>query len=311
MFTLDYNYKAEDAKKDVRMYESYILIASSYNWRAAFAVTYAMEFFSLSVAKVMVLDRMSDFASEDGAKIKLQIMAGHVATVVVVMGNAVGLFGNAAAAVYFKRSADTYVKSAEFLFANNTVAEEANNVIGAKEFERAMSVGAVQLFCEVAVLLLIDIAFGLVGFACFRRIRDAVRGVERAGAAYSHVQVSSLIFDQAAAQGRKLQRRILGTTSFVFVAFLLRSVFSIMNAVAQQLQDSSIKCGDSTSGFCSTCHNAYTNIAWWMYRTPEFQLSIILISSPVALLVALIGMSDKVIAQSEHHAARLRLDQML
>jgi hypothetical protein len=34
-----------------------------------------------------------------------------------------------------------------------------------------------------------------------------------------------------------------------------------------------------------------------MFRTPEFQLTIMLLSSPVALLVALRGMTDKVITQ--------------
>ena len=37
----------------------------------------------------------------------------------------------------------------------------------------------------------------------------------------------------------------------------------------------------------------FTLVARWMFFTPEFQLTIVLISSPLALIVALWGMTDK------------------
>ncbi len=42
-----------------------------------------------------------------------------------------------------------------------------------------------------------------------------------------------------------------------------------------------------------------------MFRTPEVQLTIMLLSSPLALLVALYGMTNKVIVQSELYVAQL------
>ena len=48
----------------------------------------------------------------------------------------------------------------------------------------------------------------------------------------------------------------------------------------------------ATNG-CDACYNEYTHIAQWMAYTPEFQQAIILISSPVAQLVALWGMTTK------------------
>ena len=37
----------------------------------------------------------------------------------------------------------------------------------------------------------------------------------------------------------------------------------------------------------------WTVILFWLEYTPEFQLTVVLISSPLALLVALWGMTDK------------------
>ena len=46
--------------------------------------------------------------------------------------------------------------------------------------------------------------------------------------------------------------------------------------------------------FCDpSCHNEFTHINQWAVRTPEFQMTIVLISSPVALLVALWGVTSR------------------
>jgi hypothetical protein len=83
---------------------------------------------------------------------------------------------------------------------------------------------------------------------------------------------------------------MLGTTAFVFAAFLLRSVFSTMYAVSFLLRDSPADC----LSFCDTsCRNVYSVISFWMSYTPEFQLIVMLISSPAALFVALWGMTTK------------------
>ena len=85
------------------------------------------------------------------------------------------------------------------------------------------------------------------------------------------------------------------TTAVVFVAFVVRSVQSTMFAVARQLQDGADgirRCPGVT--FCDpTCFNEFTHIHRWAARTPEFQVTIVLVSSPLTLLVALWGMTSK------------------
>ncbi len=43
----------------------------------------------------------------------------------------------------------------------------------------------------------------------------------------------------------------------------------------------------------ASCYNVYRLMQLWFIYTPEFQLTVVLISSPLALLVALWGMTSE------------------
>ncbi len=76
----------------------------------------------------------------------------------------------------------------------------------------------------------------------------------------------------------------------MFVTFLLRAVFSTMNALANALQNNDAACPT----YCGIpCNNVWALIQLWLEFTPEFQLTVALISSPLAPLAALWGMTDK------------------
>ena len=82
----------------------------------------------------------------------------------------------------------------------------------------------------------------------------------------------------------------MGTAAFVFVTFLLRAVFSTMNALSSALQNDGAACPT----LCGIpCNNVWSLMQNWLENTPEFQLTVVLISSPLALIVALWGMTDK------------------
>ena len=243
-------------------------------WRGTFYVTYAIEFMCLSVAKLLVLHRMADFAvpKSDGLSRRL-VVGGRVVMAAVVRGNVVGLCGNVAAAVYFTESGDLYSAAAAAFLANNKDAVDNFYFQARQKNQGASDAASVQQFCEVAVLLIIILAFAVVGIASARRLSSALRDMN----------------DEWAA-GRQLRRQIVGTTAFVFLTFLLRAVFSTMNAASNALQSD----GDACPDFCDpSCRSVYTLIHNWLLYTPEFQLSIVLISSPLALLVALWGMTSE------------------
>ena len=254
--------------------DSASLSTLSESWASAFLVTYAVEFLCMCAAKLMVLDRMMVFAAPPGAGMpKLWAAAGRVVMAAVVLGNAVGLAANAAAAVHYHKAAQANSAASAYYAANNT--EDGKNFfsLGHEEVQRGGSIASVQSFSEVAVLLLIVVAFAVVGVLSARRVSARLLGVDAASA--------------AAATGRALRRRMLGTTAFVFVTFVLRAAFSTMFAVAYQL-----RVGNKPCDICDECRDVFTHMSVWMTYTPEFQVLIVLVSSPVALLVALWGMTS-------------------
>ena len=256
------------------------LFALAYSWAAVFFVMYAIEFLCLSAARLMVLDRMSYFAAgQDEVARKRWAAGGRMVMAVVVLGNAVGLAANVAAAVHFQRAAEASSTASALFAANSTQLARESVSLSQTELQLAGSIAAVQSFCEVAVLLLIVAAFVVAGVACARVVSSNLLAVDRASA--------------PAAVGRQLRRRVVVTTVVVFVAFVVRSVQSTILAVARQLQDTARRCPGVT-GLCDpSCHNVFTHINQWSANTPEFQVTVVLVSSPLTLLVALWGMTSK------------------
>jgi hypothetical protein len=285
MIQLVDNFKGNDAgsRRDrVQLLSSF---ARSYSWGAVFQVMYAIEFMCLSAAKLMVLDRMSDFAAgQDEVTRKRWAAGGRMVMAVVVLGNAVGLAANVAAAVHGQSAADASGTAAALLAANSTQNVQEYSSFIRTEVQLSISIASVQQFCEVAVLLLIVAACVTTGVVCARRISSVLLGVNDASA--------------PAVVGKELKRRMVGTTAFVFVTFVVRSVQSTMSAVARQLQDSGRRCPGGQTSFCDpSCNNEFTHMQHWMSYTPEFQTIIVLISSPLALLVALWGMTPRLTLQ--------------
>ena len=252
-----------------------LLNAQGQYWVAAFYVPYAIEFLCLSVAKLLVLHRMADFAVPKGDGLSRRLaVGGRVVMAAVVVGNVVGLCGNVAAAVLSKQAGDLSNAAGAAFTANSTEAADAIGVQADQKNTVANDAASVQQFCEVAVLLIIILAFAVVGIASARRVSSALRDMN----------------DEHGAAGRQLRRQIVGTAAVVFVTFLLRAVFSTMNALASALQNDDADCPTPCDIPCS---NVWTLIASWLQLTPEFQLIVVLISSPLALIVALWGMTDK------------------
>jgi hypothetical protein len=252
-----------------------------------------MEFLCLSAAKLMVLDRMMEFAMRKGEGVwRRWVVVGRVVMAAVVAGNVVGLGGNVAAAVYFQRTAE-YFSAASAAFAANNTAGGNNFVnLASQQAQLAESTQSLQLFCEVAVLLLIIVAFAVVGAACARRVSSALLDMTDAA---------------AAASGRQLRLQIVGTAAFVFVTFLLRAVYSTMFALANELQNQGNAASCPSSNACdASCYNVYSLMQTWLLYTPEFQLTVVLISSTLAMIVALWGMtSDRTLQRMQSNRRQM------
>ncbi len=264
------------------------LAALSYSWNSAFLVTYAMEFLFMCASKLMVLDRMMVFAAPPGTGMpKLWAAAGRAVMAAVVLGNAAGLAANAAAAVHSQKAAEASNTASAYFAANYTKDGREFISLRDREMQLGAQIESVQRFAEVVVLLLILVSFAAVGVLCARILYSRLKpiGVDAGYDAF------------IATAGRALRLHMLGTTGFIFVTFLLRSMYSIMLAVSLQLQNADKECHGVTSRCDASCYNVHMHFSAWMFYTPEFQLMIILVSSPVAQLVALWGMTTKSMLQ--------------
>ncbi len=138
------------------------------------------------------------------------------------------------------------------------------------------------------MLLVIVCAFAVVGALCLRRISSIFHSVGLSLSNSKNAPKSAL------ATGRQVRKQIVVTTVFIFVSFMLRSVQSFMQALSSGLSDTWRSCPGNRVGLCNTeCYNMWTHMFRWLGRTPEFQLTVVLISSPLALLVALWGMTSE------------------
>jgi hypothetical protein len=99
----------------------------------------------------------------------------------------------------------------------------------------------------------------------------------------------------------------VGTAAFVFVTFLLRAVYSTMFALANELQNQGNTVNCPSGNRCdASCYNVYRLMQLWLFYTPEFQLIVVLISSPLALLVALLGMTtDRELRQMQSNRRQM------
>ena len=120
----------------------------------------------LTVAKLLVLHRMAEFAL--GGKWEAW---GRRLLCLVVGGNAVGLCANVASAVFWVQQVGYDRAAAAALQANNTAAAQ-ESLDATTDLNRSANIASsVQQFAEVGVLSLVLAAFIIVGAACARRIR--------------------------------------------------------------------------------------------------------------------------------------------
>jgi hypothetical protein len=258
--------------------QALMLLALFAHRRAWFTVTYAIEFLCLSTAKLMVLDRMSDFVSLRSSDVSKRrwVVGGRAVMAAVVTGNLVGFVGNVAAAVQWQSSFESWTAASADWSANKTDSALSLGVDGLNTKDRAMYILSVQSLCEVIVLLIIVIAFAVVGVACARRISSTLHALDAAGA--------------AAAQASQLRLHIVGTTAVVFATFLARTAYSMFYALAVLRQN--VSSCPNNADLCDSCFNTWTRIQVWILRTPSLVLLIVLVTKPLPLLVALWGMTS-------------------
>ncbi len=277
-------------------------------WLIAYGITYPFTFAFLCCAKLLVFNRLLEFSKHSSSRLALfaRILGG-----VIVVGSLLGLCGNIAAAVFFFRSA-------EIRESNSSDAVEANNE-AESEMSQGIRLASIQFGSETIMLLLIVIAISVVGVAAVRRVRVTMDSVERTEMRQSMMGIQcvtrgtdarqrAFTSNQSASDGRQLQRQISVTCFMIFISFLMRAVYLNMFTISTALRNNPNDCPKNLSrcsdldpndcpknlSRCSdlNCHNDFYYITLWFLHSPSIYFSMVLISQPVSLLVALWGMTS-------------------
>ena len=267
-------------------------LASSYTFNAWFQFLYPVEVLCLSVVKLIVLDRMQDFSAPQGESGRRErwVTAGRVVIALVVAGGVVGICGNIVSGVYKLHAADLMNSASSAAAISNTSeffeqSQQKNHL--------SVQISSVQSFSEMCTLLLIIATFVAVGVMCARRVDSSLPSLTaRTGAKAKH-----------------LRRQIVVTVAVVFVTFFLRATYTTMLAISSAFQNGRHLCSHVCSleeevGTCPHPYNMYTHMYLYLTYSPEFQIVVVLISSPLALLVALWGMT------SHHTLEAMRRNKM-
>jgi hypothetical protein len=276
--------------------ETLMLVEQQYVLRhrfaAAFYVLYPWEAALVVLAQLFVLQRMRDFAIAKSIRQRRWIFCSRLCVAVVIAGNLAGICSNLMSASLFNESANLSQKAVESFAVKNTAEGLGFRLQARDNTSRASANNAIARFCEAIVLLVIVAAYSIVGVASARIIASALLALLKASQKVSVIsglagEQSRRLVALASEQGRQLQRKIVGTFVFVFIAVLLRSSFYVLYAIVSVFQNTGDRCGLS----CDPCHNDYAHIYDFILYTPEFQQTVMIIASPGTLLLALWGMS--------------------
>ncbi len=272
-------------------YEILSLIATDYLYGACFEFLYPVEVLCICIVKLTVLDRMEVFAAPRD-NLHRWVKAGRVTMALVVAGGVAGICGNIVSGVY-DLNASSLAKSAASAASNFTNAASIpspqllaiTDIVSRsqKQNQNATDARSFQAFAEATTLLLIIAAFIFVGVSSARRVDSSL----------------PLMAPHSVVKAKRLRHQIVATAAVVFVTFLLRALFVSFNAVSSSLQNFSAVCL-SRSDLCSTTvtlacpvpYNDFTLMQLFLLYTPELQMAVVLISSPLTLLVALWGMTS-------------------
>ena len=223
---------------------------------AGFALMYSVEFFCLSISKLMVLERMRDFASQrtgdDGTRATRRL-AVAVKTVLwaVAALNAAGIVSNIVAAGYYFQASALFIQSAA-AYAEHSPSDNSTAIAlqqrAADNTQNGGNALAVQNFCESGALLIIICAFIIVGGISARRFNNVRCDINPAV--------------------RHLRWQIVLTVVVVFITFLMRAVFALMLAFADGFQNDSDEDGCMGDLCDPVCNNVFSTMQTWLLYCP-------------------------------------------
>jgi hypothetical protein len=286
-------------------HSTYTLFASGSRWYASFYIIYSFEFLCLIICKLMLLGRLATSAAQS-SQAEVTEMSGvrqgwlsaralpnvyRVMAGAVVVGSVAGMVANIVAGAYSVQTALVADQAAAACDAsgNDTNSSLALSNAASAINTKAGTASSVQSISEALTLLLVSIAFLVIVSWCVALFRLWERDAERAlifvnnrgNIRPTEANAARIVTDtmQAAEQQR---RRLTAACVIVLIAFPARAAFDLLNAYGSFNDPYNPACGS-----CDSCQSTPFLINNWLNYTPEFQASVVAVSSPLPLTLSL------------------------
>jgi hypothetical protein len=196
------------------------LLGESARWQIAVMVLTPLELLFTSIAKLLVLFRMLDFAStyENDAARRRWLLARKVAVSVVALGIAVGLVGGILSSLEYQKVL-VHLKDADAAYADNILEALGffKKAIGSFQVGNARL--GMQEFSEALIQMMIFLTFAASGILCFRRITSVLRN--------SFVRKNAIL-----SPVERMRQQIVVTVVVVFSTSLLRTAYACFVAIS-------------------------------------------------------------------------------
>jgi hypothetical protein len=148
---------------------------SVFRWKAVYVALFPLGFMCISIAKLLVLERLYNFVLPKlDSAIALRLKRFGFATIIcVVVCNTIAVAANIAQAVYLSRASSLMQQAAAT--PDDAAARSLSRDAMVLFHEKAQSLATLQKMCEATLLLVIVVAFVVVGFFSMRRISGALQ----------------------------------------------------------------------------------------------------------------------------------------
>lgn len=266
------------ARDQVSHYE---YTAQSRKFGAWFYITYPWETACLVLAKLMVLERMGTFAVR-GTNVGPALLQQFVRLsprqlffAAIVLCNLVCVCAYSTGAWYFFKQFELSDSAAHSNVSDASIARDYSANEAALYASSSMCL-SVQGFSESLMFLIIVISFCAVGLHVKKRIASMLGKLSFAG--------HSNIVQNAQSTGRTIDRRVGVAVAFTFMSFIMRFIWTFVNAVSNQFSE------NPACAFCSDCQSSGFLLSATLFYGGELRAALWMLSNPLALLVSVVFM---------------------
>ena len=175
MMQLSEGFEANSDSDSAAQSDFHLLYEKVFRWKAVYVALFPLEFMCISIAKLLVLERLYNFVLPMlHSSIALRLRRFGFATIFCVVAcNAIAVAANIAQAVHLSRAASLMQQAAA-----NPDAAAANSLSASAMslfHQQAQPLATLQSMCETTLLLVIIVAYAIMGVYSMRRINGALQ----------------------------------------------------------------------------------------------------------------------------------------